>query len=165
MSSSRGFSSQNCSQLFATLLPSFRQIAQKMKKKSGCHIFETPKIPPLTPIHVLFFWDFHNCKKSRTHPTFLFFFLQQRPWKKIMWTNFEFLWNIGGVGAKGAEPMVFYGLFWLCGWISRKVNVFLQVIFLSDVLPTVCYMHTEFQRDSSKIKEKVWRSYLGCNLW
>ena len=100
MSSSRGFSSENCSQLFATLLPSFRQIAQKMKKKSGCHIFETPEIPPLTPIHVLFFWDFHNCKKSRTHPTFLFFFLQQRPWKKIMWTNFEFLWNIGGGGGQ-----------------------------------------------------------------
>ena len=117
MSSSRGFSSQNCSQLFATLLPSFRQIAQKMKKKSGCHIFETPEIPPLTPIHVLFFGDFHNCKKSRTHPTFLFFFLQQRPWKKIMWTNFEFLWNIGGVGAKGAEPMVFLWTF-LTLWLN-----------------------------------------------
>ena len=106
MSSSRGFSSQNCSQLFATLLPSFRQIAQKMKKKSGCHIFETPEIPPLTPIHVLFFWDFHNCKKSRTHPTFLFFFPAAKALKKNhvdkFWIFMEY-WGGGGQrgGANG----------------------------------------------------------------
>jgi len=143
----------------------FQTDSSKNEKKVWVSYFWNTGNPPIDSHSCTFFWDFHNCKKSRTHPTFLFFFLQQRPWKKIMWTNFEFLWNIGGVGAKGAEPMVFYGLFWLCGWISLKVNEFLQVIFLSDVLPTVCYMHTEFQRDSSKIKEKVWRSYVGCNLW
>ena len=73
MSSSRGFSSQNCSQLFATLLPSFRQIAQKMKKKSGCHIFETPEIPPLTPIHVLFFGTSITVKNQGLILPFYFF--------------------------------------------------------------------------------------------
>ena len=111
MSSSRGFSSQNCSQLFATLLPSFRQIAQKMKKKSGCHIFETPEIPPLTPIHVLFFWDFHNCKKSRTHPTFLFFSCSKGLEKKSCGQILNFYGILGGWGPKGRSQWFFMDFF------------------------------------------------------
>ena len=44
--------------------------------------------------------------------------------------------------------------FWLCHLISPKRNEFLQRIFLTKLLPTVCNTPTKFQTDSSKNEKK-----------
>ena len=111
MSSSRGFSSQNCSQLFATLLPSFRQIAQKMKKKSGCHIFETPEIPPLTPIHVLFFGTSITVKNQGLILPFYFFSCSKGLEKKSCGQILNFYGILGGWGPKGRSQWFFMDFF------------------------------------------------------
>ena len=88
--------------MFSTNLPSFRQKSQKMKKKSGGQKCVVPKIPPLTPIHFTFFWDFHNWKKSRSHTTFLFHFPVAKALKKNIFDKFLiFMWYFGGGRQRG----------------------------------------------------------------
>ena len=57
------------------------------------------------------------------------------------------------------QTVHFCGLFWLCHWISPKGNKFLQRIFFSKLLPTVCKTPTKFQKESSKTEGKIWMSY------
>ena len=49
------------------------------------------------PFILLFFWDFQNWKKSRTHTTFLFHFPVAKALKKnIFDTSLIFMWYLGG---------------------------------------------------------------------
>ena len=83
---------------------------------------------------------------------------------KVALSWFQMLFSFGTVHClkkKSRQTCLvhFCGLFWLCHWISPKGNKFLQRIFFSKLLPTVCKTPTKFQKESSKTEGKIWMSY------
>ena len=60
------------------------------------------KSPHWLPFISLFFWDFHNWKKSRSHTTFLFHFPVAKALKKNIFDKFLiFMWYFGGGRQRG----------------------------------------------------------------
>ena len=137
------------SQLSAICLPSFRQKAQKMNKKYGSHICSVnpPKIDFLMKNGHHFVKNLNFGKKNET--------LLGKGYLHIL-TKFQlnrtFLASpVKKTYTKGVQKNQSIRMdYSTLTFNISETKIVHPMIFLSDVPPTVCYMPTTFQAESSK---------------